>query len=387
MKEIGPKFAKIGSIALTTLTKELTKTAYDLTSIPFEQEAPKDADHISLYTLNNTKVYIFSQKAAGINLYNILNYIKPERILLQMRPDDVDHLNPKVESCPTKVIPALNMYSDYLTALRKSGFLISKGKEVITGNGNFVHDRFSPQVAVISAIWAMQHNLNNIILADITRKDLYRSISNSTTLMQLQSIYSHINKLIGIQPDCYSEEQAHVPLSLAYTHYPHIWDLHTVKHIAHMTKIYSENTQRIICIANRETGKRLEQALALNPPPVNYNQSLFHTSIIQKEQGESVVEKIALIDCFSYGQNLIEKINNHFAFKRVFEFIKEIVEEERVSGGHVMSHDEVLKRRDFLARLYLARLKRYETVARMKIEEGENKFKAEILKDAARNSR
>lgn len=387
MKEIGPKFAKIGSIALTTLTKELTKTAHDLTSLPFEQEAPKDADHISLYTLNNTKVYIFSQKAAGINLYNILNYIKPERILLQMRPDDVDYLEPKIESCPTKVIPALKLYSDYLTALRKSGFMISKGKENVTGNGKFIHDRFSPQVAVISSIWAMQHNLNNIILADISRKNLYRTVSNSTTLMQLQSIYSHINKLIGIQPNSYSEEQAHVPLSLAYSHYPHIWDLHTVKHLSHMVKVYSENTQRIICIASRETGRRLEQALALNPPPVDYNQSLFHTSIIQKEPGELVAEKIALMDCFSYGQDLVEKIENHFAFKRAFEFIKEIVEEERVDGGCVMAYNEVLKRRDYLARLYLARLKRYATIARTKIEEGESNLKVEILKDAARYGR
>jgi len=90
MKEIGPKFAKYGEMSLIRLAKGITSSAEDMApTIAKKKDVLVDSDKISLLTVGNAKAYIYSQKSAGLNLYKILNYVKPEMIYLQLRPDDV----------------------------------------------------------------------------------------------------------------------------------------------------------------------------------------------------------------------------------------------------------------------------------------------------------
>ena len=388
MKEIGPKFAKIGDKSLTALVRELTITSEDLSpAVKSPQINIKDSDKISLLTLNNTKVYLYSQKLAGFNLYRILNYIKPEQIYMQIRPDDINPLNSTTLVSPQHLIPSLSSYTESLSYLKKSGFLITNTKDSsITGNINIHQDRLSSKACVISAIWAMQHNLPSLYLADIPRKLLYRMLTNSTTLMQLQSIYSHINRLIGSQPDSISIDEPDFPITLGYKLYPHIWDIHSVKYLAKEIIQGTSTYKKILCIASRETGQRLEELLTVGFPPVNYDISLYHTSIIRKDCTEIVVEKLSLIDAICFGIDLIDIIARHSALARAENFIQELVEAERVEGKCTMAMRDIENRRDFLQKLYLSKLKFYSTYGKGKLNDGKEKLQTEFLKQILKSN-
>jgi hypothetical protein len=224
MKEIGKKFAKFGDKSLTELTKSITGTAEDLSpKLAVSKDFLVDEDKISLLTLNNSKVYIYSQKSAGVNLYKILNYIKPEKIYLQLRPDDIHFERPKLENAPQDLIPSISIYSETLSLLKTSGFLISESQnKLVTGKLNNHYDRLSMKTSVISAVWALQHNFKTLTLADIPRSTLYRALTSSVTLMQLQSMYSHIMTLIGAKPDSISIDEPNHPIILGYKLYPSI---------------------------------------------------------------------------------------------------------------------------------------------------------------------
>ena len=386
-REIGPKFAKLGDTSLTLLAKNITAHSEDLSpSVSKQSEAILDSDKISLFTLNNSKVYVYSQKAAGLNLYRILNYIKPERILMQIRPDDLDHRNPSPEVAPQRLIPSVKMYTDLTSALKESGFFLSTSRYPgITGTAGMHYDRISGLTCAIAGIWAMQHSVLAISLSDIPRKAYYRMLTSSITLMQLQSMFSHIGKLMGAQPDSISIDEPNLPVVLGYKLYPHIWDVHSVNYLAKEITEGTMKYKKILCIAARDTGQRLEKVLEEGVPQVNYARSLYHTSIVRKDCSEMVMEKVAVIDVLAFGLELWERIAEDEAMERVDEFIKELVEEERVESKYTLSMQDVVDRRDFLQKLYLSMLRRYSTFGSQKISDGKEKLKIEFLKQMLRS--
>jgi len=122
MKEIGKKFQKFGRTALSTITNDIATTSKDSLPESKPQIAPSPTDDIKLLDLNDCKLYIYSQQSAGMNLYRMLNYVKPASIILQLRPDDVNPLIKSSEVGPEEVIPSGLHFKDCESALKNSGF-------------------------------------------------------------------------------------------------------------------------------------------------------------------------------------------------------------------------------------------------------------------------
>lgn len=392
MKEIGQKFQKYGKLPLTQLTHQIKSLITDAppTDLLLPQSSAKD--EVFCKYLNNSTIYIFSQKSAGMELYRMLNYVKPDKIYLQLRSDDVNHKHPSFKVGPEEVIMSPVHYKDSESALKKSGLMISEKPIKVFGNKDLWRDRFGERAALFASIWAIQHDLDHLVLADIPRVALYRHLSHSLTLMQLQSMFSTICKTIGAKPDSFEVEDVQVPMTLAYRMYPEIWDKASVHHLAWVLlndskrKIKNKAEQVFFCVASRETGNRLEQVLTENLPEFKNDSSLFHSSIVRKESPEMVSEKLALLDVFSYGLNIIDKIAHHHASKRALEFIQEIVNIERQESNFRMAQREFDLRTDKLMKLYLSKMKMYSTMGNQKVEEGKNELKAEILKSVLKET-
>jgi hypothetical protein len=387
MTEIGKKFEKFRNLPLSKLTKDIKSLAEDLQPISNLLQPSSESDSISLKHLKNLKIYILSQKSTGMNLYRMLNYTKPSKIFLQMRPDDVLPSNPSEEVGPEEVVSSSLFFKDTEEALRKSGFFISDSKIKVPGNDSLWRDRFSERTSLFASIWAIQHDLDHLELCDVPRKVLYRTISNTLTLMQLQSMFSHVCKTIGAKPDAFDEEDVKVPLTVSYKLSPEVWEKPSIHYIAWklIKASNSKNPQTIFCVTNRETGTKLEEILDLELSPFNKNPPLRHSSIVRKESSEMVTEKIALLDVFSYGFGIPSVISTHPAVKRVVSFIAEMVEEERADGLFRMAHKDLVLRKEKLLALYLSRLKMYSTAGSKKIEEGKAQLKVEILKSVIKD--
>ena len=327
-----------------------------------------------------------------MELYRMLNYVKPDKIYLQLRSDDVNHRDPSFKVGPEEVIMSPVHYKDSESALKKSGLMISEKPIKVFGNKDLWRDRFGERAALFASIWAIQHDLDHIVLADIPRAALYRHLSHSLTLMQLQSMFSTVCKTIGAKPDSFEVEDVQVPMTLAYRLYPEIWDKASVHHLAWVLlndskkKLKTKAGQVLFCVASRETGSRLEQALTEDLPEFTNDHSLFHSSIVRKESPEMVSEKLALLDVFSYGFNIVDKIAHHHASKRTLDFINEIVRIERQESNFRMAQRDFDMKTDKLMKLYLSKLKMYSTMGNQRVEEGKNDLKAEILKSVLKDT-
>lgn len=383
MKEIGSKFAKIGDTSLTELTKDITTYTQDLMHSRSRPAIdPINKDKISLLTLNDSKLYLYSQRAAGINLYRILNYIRPEKIFLQLKPDDINSCNPTQTVSPYQIIPSAILYSDALKILKNSGFLITEKKDKnVVNNPTMHYDRISSKTSLICAIWALQHKMSSIEVCDIPRVLFYRLLCNSVTLMQFQSMYSYISKVMGAQPDSIQIDEPDYPVTLAYKLYPHIWDSHSLNYVGKVLMESTSKSKKVLCIATRETGQRLEKLLLDGFTPDNYdNISLNQTSVVRKDCSEMVVEKLAIIDVICFGSNFINDIQRRSGFNRTCKFIQELVETERVESNYTMPAAKVLERTDLLQKLYLSMAKRYCTFGKDKYNEGKEELHTEFLK-------
>ena len=151
-------------------------------------------------------------------------------------------------------------------------------------------------------------------------------------------------------------------------------------------KLKTKAGQVLFCVASRETGSRLEQALTEDLPEFTNDHSLFHSSIVRKESPEMVSEKLALLDVFSYGFNIVDKIAHHHASKRTLDFINEIVRIERQESNFRMAQRDFDMKTDKLMKLYLSKLKMYSTMGNQRVEEGKNDLKAEILKSVLKDT-
>lgn len=387
MKEIGSKFQKLGRVALTTVTSDIMTASKD--SLP-ELETKSllaPTDDIILLTLNNCKLYIYSQKSAGIHLYRMLNYTKPSSILLQLRPDDINPPNPSLEVGPEEVIPSVINYNECLKSLKESGFFIGPTSIRVENRLNHWRDQFSERTSIFSSIWAMQHGLESLHLADIPRSLLYRYLTHNLTLMQLQSMFTIACKTIGAKPDTFDVEDVKVPLTVAYKLYPDVWEKPSVHYFAkNLIKASLDNkNKKVFCIAQRGIGKKVESLIQNEGKIINTDVDLFHTSIVRKDSSEMVIEKIALLDNFSYGLNIWQKIANHHASKRANEFIKEVLNNERAESNFTISQKHYLERMDLLLKLYLSKLRMYSNLGTLKIEEGRKDLRAEMLKSVIKN--
>jgi hypothetical protein len=384
MKEVGAKFLKHSTLSLTTIGSELISSAEDLTPSPsFSPVLPKPEDSISHFSLNSSSVYIFSQRAAGLNLYKILNYIKPSVLCLQLRPDDVLPSNSSETLPAASLVPSVKLYLDLCASLREQGFLLSRSAAAVSGNQSLHRDRLTDVVSTLSAIWALQNGLASVTLADMPRTLLYRRLSRSLTLMQAQSILAHVSQVIGAQPDTLRPEEPQLPIIVAYKLYPHVFDIHSVRNINRVVVEASKKKNTVLVVAARETGQRVEKILGKEEKEEE-KKGMHYQSIIQRESSEMVVEKIALFDVMFHGMGLVEFIAGHPALSRANGFIEEVVESERAESGFTMALKEVRERKEYLLMLYLSMLKRYSTWGAQKVADGEDKLKAEFIKGSIR---
>lgn len=317
----------------------------------------------------------------------MLNYTKPSSIMLQLRPDDINPSSPSSEVGPEEVIPSVLNYNECMRSLKTAGFFMNPTSFKIENRPNHWQDQFSERTCIFSSIWAMQHGLDSLHLADIPRSLLYRYLTHNLTLMQLQSMFTIVCKTMGAKPDCFDDEDNKVPLTVAYKIYPDAWEVPSVHYFARsLVKASLDNKNKnVFCIANRGIGKKVENLIQNKGKMINTDVSLFHTSIIKRESSEMVIEKIALLDNFSYGLGFWEKVAHHHAPKRVNEFIKEVLNTERAESNFTTSQKEYLERSDMLLKLYLSKLRMYSTFGLKKMEEGRKDLRAEMLQSVIKN--
>lgn len=370
----------------------ITRLSQQLNDNPQIKQLPsnENKDSIKLVKINDSKVYIYSQNYSGFNLYKMLNYAKPELVIVQHRPDDF--INSEVtQQSYTKALESIkkpaheaisdyNSYKSLLPLLKRRGLYFGSGRiEKIPEKSFQYFDRIHGVTSLVAGTWCIQHNIKDIVFGDMPRHYITRRLLSSCTLMQYQQMYENIMKTIGASPDIFPRGENEFPIKIAYNYYPHIWAESSNTYIAALIRKYSKDYKRIFCVLARGHSQVIDLCQT-NDITFDRNIPIRHESVVRADSSEMVIEKLALIDTFFFGDQLIKDLMTHTCRIRLENIIDELTKEDRAAGGHVMSVDQIKSHKSYLLKLYVDFLKKYSDHGNTKILEGKKLLRNEFLK-------
>jgi len=191
-------------------------------------------------------------------------------------------------------------------------------------------------------------------------------------------MYSTIMKGLGSDPDLIPRGEHEYPIKVAYGLFPHIWAEISNNYMAKLIQDYSKTHKRIFCVLGKGHSELLE--LCEKEIKEEGKIELRHKNLARDDISEMVVEKLALIDTFYFGDSLLKNALKHPSLIRAEAFVDELVKEDRAAGKFTMSVEQIMKRKDYLLKLYLSMLKKYSDHGNMKMQEGKKELRAEFLK-------
>jgi len=207
----------------------------------------------------NLEVFIIGtiyERVDVLNIYKMLNYIKPDMIMLQMRPDRIlskidkyyhrgdKELVKKLIRDPWEVQPSLKAKKNIKNLLLKNGFAISSNKLM---NENVIQEqeqyelqplhseRLTEQAISMIALWGEQKDIQ-IMISDMPELILIEKLANSLTLLQIRNIFDEVFREFPLNPDW----EPRTTIGTAINLFPEIFVHHSDAFLAHSINTYAE---------------------------------------------------------------------------------------------------------------------------------------------------
>lgn len=217
---------------------------------------------VKLY-YNNLEVFIIGtmyERIDVLNIYKMLNYIKPDIVMLQMRPDRIlskidkyynkgnkELLNKLIRE-PWELQPSLKAKKKIKNLLVKNGYAISNSKlmkDEITQEQqsyelNPIHsERLTEDAISMISLWGEQKD-TKIMISDMPELILLEKLANSLTLLQIRNIFEEVFREFPLNPDW----EPRTTLGTAINLYPDIFVHHSDAFLAHSINTYSSLNEK-----------------------------------------------------------------------------------------------------------------------------------------------
>mmetsp|Transcript_26782 Transcript_26782/g.48267 ORF Transcript_26782/g.48267 Transcript_26782/m.48267 type:complete len:405 (+) Transcript_26782:305-1519(+) len=343
--------------------------------------------------VGKSEVFIVSSSEIGVNLYKILEEIKPQRIVLQVRADEVFYKNFQVlqpferlvdlnlSFSPEQVMPS---YAHYVAARDHMASLgMRKSRNTLEPN-NFKAYRISTRLSLESityaSMWGLHEGINSIVLGAAPLALQYPHLTSQLSLVQLVQLASSVCTRLGQYPDLISRNEPEVPLTAASKLFSDIFLGFDDEFTARVVSYLADEANPIVVLAG--TGQHYGIRHYLEQPtrdfPIDQNPRL--KSIIRTDKTEVVIDKIAFLDVFFNGPLAFVNVLNSPWNYRALELIRSLVDEDEKAGKVNYSVGLKMQTLDMYHKLYLSLLRKHSTFIENELKKGKEQLHADFLK-------
>lgn len=347
--------------------------------------------------LNSCKVTLLSQYGAGLNLYQMLNLVRPACVLLQVRSDDIFSKNFQIsQSFPdflrnvrrssVDLMPSATHYYNTSLALKRRRILVSSGlnkPEKVRLAPYTLVDRVHDYSVAYAARWGLHRQFGHFFACDLPREAFVREITGSMTLIQLQNIFTATCQMIIENPDIVLKHEPRSPLTVAYKLYPDLFLAPSDRFLAFILTQLADKYQKVFCVLGNGQCESLPLFAEHVESGLKYEEMMRpewrYTGFLSSETEETAIEKRALVDVMTFGLDLVSSIASHKAFKRTESFIAEAISDANRAESFTLTAKERSDRSRMLTLLYLSCLQKYKTVGLHCFQKGRERLKAEFM--------
>jgi hypothetical protein len=274
-------------------------------------------------------------------VYKLLNYVQPDLILMQMKPDkllsNIFHLksldvNTLIRK-PFEIQPSLSYKTNSIKELKKNGIIIadrSSKNNILQEQYKEVsiNERITPEAMSMIALWGEEKN-TDILLADMPEAFLIERISNKYSLMQIRQMFQEAFIQFPNNPDF----EPHTPLGTAITLFPDVFIAPSDSFIAQTINNIKKHKRVVAFVGYGQTRSLplyLKHDLAtldslIKAPP------RYDSLITGEDTLEVLVEKWALLYLIIYGVEKCEKFTSNDA--NVLDLITKYAKDDVIRTG------------------------------------------------------
>lgn len=310
-------------------------------------------DSINHFLLHGSSVYAFYANTPKASVYNMLNYIKPDCIVLHAAPVSILE-SPLIHA--NNVIRDLHSFKDLNRFLSHKGFSVQNSPEVF--NPLLSYDPLPEIHCSLAAMWALNHPVS-LYTSDIAEETKEGEQCRSTTLLQLEHVFRVVMKIHGETRESFKK--------VLHRLYPNFWMDPGLTHAGSLINALTNTYKTLFCIFPLADASTLQEYCKLSPQASPT--SLKNANVLRIESSENVIEKLALLHILhSQDKTLLEIAE--CKLPQIRDTIRPLVEDERKSSNYTLSRKQLLHRGDYLEKLYVSMLKKHITEAETKTLEG-----------------
>ena len=326
------------------------------------------------------------------NIFQILNYSKPDLVLLQIKPDQImnnfkillkKEENQKFSSAKyfsqclrsaDEIMPNNEYRQKVAKHLEENKIYISKNNSTIEEKKYKpykVMDRLSMDAIATACFYCEMHKIP-LVLCDVPELVFRQHFTNTKTLMQMQNIFTRCCRDLSYYPDY----QPQSPLNMGYHIYPELFLEKSDKYIATVIEYllrpkgfkgkhilgllgYVQSDSVPAYLNNRKTSHFDEE---LNSPEPEGN-------FMRDITGEEVLEKHAIMDVMHYGMGVLDGFDD-IEFNTSSKIIEKYADPFKTNSERV---------KEFRV-LHYEFLKKYQHFCRVEYEDGKDLLKREFLR-------
>lgn len=357
--------------SLRMLAARITQISADNSPAKAQPALESSPTPISCFTLNDSEVYVLSSPCLGLGVYKMLNYVKPQAILLDQKPLGNSAVH------PSKLLPSFKTYKAMEDILRSKGLFWGRGfLESSAEFGSFQVDKLSERTLTYVAMWSIQHELNQVYLGDLCLFDYFKYISANFTLQQLRNIFTLTFQTMGFNPDIIQFENQ-TPFYATYSLNSNFVVPSQVNLYFHLKELTKKHSSVFCILQDKQVDSFMsvkESELTLEIPTTPRQ-----TSLVRTDSSEVVMEKLALINVLYFGKDNFEFISQNLT--ELTHTIEELVSEENKESKYTMSVRDIEYRKGELQAIYLTLVKRFSSLGVEKLEEGKKMLHKQFLKE------
>ena len=327
------------------------------------------------------------------NVYQILNYSKPDVVLLQIKPDQLldnfkillkKEKNQKFSSSkyfsqclrrPEEIMPSNEYRQKIAKTLENNKIYLEYNKEAFSEK-NYkeyeILDRLSMDTIATACLYCEIHKIP-MVLCDVPELVFRQNFVNSKTLMQIQNIFTKCCRELSLYPDYRPQS----PMNMGYHLFPELFLEKSDKYISTVIEYllspkvgfkgkkilgllgYGQSDSVAVYLNNRNVS-HFDVELTSPEPQGN---------IIRDITGEEVLEKHAIMDVMQYGENILDYMDQA-RFDTSLKIIEKYADPMKINSEKI---------KEFRV-LHYELLKKYQHFCSQEMEEGRVLLKREFLK-------
>lgn len=343
--------------------------------------------------VGNAEVFIVSSSNIGVNLYKILEEIKPQSLVLQAKADEIFYKNFKVltpferllnlnmKYSPQDVMPSYTHYAaakEHLTNLGYKGFVQTMNP---TDHKPYkTSSRLSLEALTYACTWGLHTGLEEIVLGGMPLVLQYAMMSRQFCLVQLVQLMGGVCASLGKHPDLIARTEPELPLIAASKLYSDVFLTADDDFTAQSVHSLSTSSNSIVVLTGTGQHYGLRHFLEQPPREPDLSLSTRMKSIVRTDITEVVIDKIAFLDAVFNGPTIIYKVLESPCNYRALELIRQLVEEDVIKSQVEWSSDMRARTIDMHHKLYLSMLMKHCTFLKKELKRGKDQLHADFLK-------